>query len=198
MQNSVLIIDYGSQVTELIARKIRELNIYSELKNPDITLEEITHLSPKAIILSGGPYSVYEEGAPQIDQKIFDLGIPILGICYGQQLICHTLGGRVEKSSTREFGKAVSPVGTAPVRGRGINEPGGGIFRQCHRFPGNRVGQTEDYQVRAVDKLLFHPGILALVSGNLKQFDVLAPFDPVCYLQSSGAFLSVYEYLIHG
>ena len=107
MKNSVLIIDYGSQVTELIARKIRELNIYSELKNPDITLEEITHLAPKAIILSGGPYSVYEEGAPQIDQKIFDLGIPILGICYGQQLICHTLGGKVEKSSTREFGKAV-------------------------------------------------------------------------------------------
>ncbi len=106
MQNSVLIIDYGSQVTELIARKIRELNIYSELKNPDITLDEIRHIGPSAIILSGGPYSVYEKDAPQIDKEIFDLGIPILGICYGQQLICHTLGGKVEKSSTREFGQA--------------------------------------------------------------------------------------------
>lgn len=104
--DTVLIIDFGSQVTQLIARRVRELNVYSEVKNPDITLSEIKKLAPKAIILSGGPASVYEKNAPTIDKKIFELGVPILGICYGQQLICHLLGGKVGKASDREFGKA--------------------------------------------------------------------------------------------
>lgn len=102
----VLIIDFGSQVTQLIARRIRELNVYSEIKNPGITLNEIKKINPKAIIFSGGPESVYEKDAPTIDQEIFNFGIPILGICYGEQLICHLLGGKVGKASEREFGKA--------------------------------------------------------------------------------------------
>jgi GMP synthase (glutamine-hydrolysing) len=104
--NSVLIIDFGSQVTQLIARRIREFGIYSEVKNPDIKISEIQKINPKAIIFSGGPSSVYEKGAPTIDKKIFDLGLPIMGICYGEQLICHLLGGKVGKSFEREFGKA--------------------------------------------------------------------------------------------
>lgn len=106
MSNSVLIIDFGSQVTQLIARRIREFGVFCEVKNPDIKLEEIKKIAPKAIIFSGGPASVYEKGAPTIDKKIFDLGLPILGICYGEQLICHLLGGKVGKSFEREFGKA--------------------------------------------------------------------------------------------
>jgi GMP synthase (glutamine-hydrolysing) len=106
MLDTVLIIDFGSQVTQLIARRIRELGIYSEVKNPDFPLEEIKNLNPKAIILSGGPSSVYEKDAPTIDKKIFELGVPVLGICYGEQLICHLLGGKVGKSFEREFGKA--------------------------------------------------------------------------------------------
>ncbi len=106
MQNLVLIIDFGSQVTQLIARRIREFGVYCEVKNPDITLDEIKKIAPRAIIFSGGPSSVYEKGAPTIDKKIFELGAPILGICYGEQLICHLLGGKVEGSSEREFGKA--------------------------------------------------------------------------------------------
>ncbi len=106
MTNSVLIIDFGSQVTQLIARRIRELGIFCEVKNPDFKLEEIKKMAPKAIIFSGGPSSVYEKDAPTIDKKIFDLKIPILGICYGEQLICHLLGGKVGKSFEREFGKA--------------------------------------------------------------------------------------------
>jgi len=102
----VLIIDFGSQVTQLIARRIRELNVYSEVKNSGITLEEIKKINPKAIIFSGGPESVYEKDAPTIDKGVFDLGIPILGICYGQQLICNSLEGKVESSTNREFGKA--------------------------------------------------------------------------------------------
>lgn len=106
MSNTVLIIDFGSQVTQLIARRIREFGIYSEVKNPDIKISEIQKINPKAIIFSGGPSSVYEKGAPTIDKKIFDLGLPIMGICYGEQLICHLLGGKVGKSFEREFGKA--------------------------------------------------------------------------------------------
>jgi GMP synthase (glutamine-hydrolysing) len=106
MSNSVLIIDFGSQVTQLIARRVREFGVYSEIKNPDLTLDGIKKLEPQAIIFSGGPASVYEQNAPTIDPKIFDLGIPILGICYGQQLICHLLGGKVGKAAEREFGKA--------------------------------------------------------------------------------------------
>lgn len=105
--NSVLIIDFGSQVTELIARRVRELSVFSIVKNCDITLEDIKKISPKAIIFSGGPNSVNENFSPEIDKKIFDLNIPILGICYGQQLIAKLLGGKVESADDREFGKAV-------------------------------------------------------------------------------------------
>ena len=106
----ILIIDFGSQVTQLIARRTREFNVYCEIKNPDISLEEIKALNPKALILSGGPESVYAEGAPTIDKGIFDLNIPILGICYGQQLICHLLGGKVEVSDHRGFGKSMLQI----------------------------------------------------------------------------------------
>ena len=102
----ILIIDFGSQVTQLIARRIRELNVYSEIKNPEISFDEIKKLNPKAIIFSVGPESVYEKNAPTIDKKVFDLEVPILGICYGQQLICHLLGGKVESSVERGFGKS--------------------------------------------------------------------------------------------
>jgi len=104
--NSVLIIDFGSQVTQLIARRIREFGVFCEVKNFNIPLEEIKKNLPRAIIFSGGPSSVYEENAPKISPQIFDLNIPILGICYGEQLICDMLGGKVEKSFEREFGKA--------------------------------------------------------------------------------------------
>lgn len=106
MSNSVLIIDFGSQVTQLIARRIREFGVFCEVKNPDIKIDEIKKIAPKAIIFSGGPNSVYEKNAPTIDKEVFNLKTPILGICYGQQLICHLLGGKVEASKEREFGKA--------------------------------------------------------------------------------------------
>jgi len=107
VNNSILIIDFGSQVTQLIARRIREFNVFCEVKNPDITLAEIKALKPCGIILSGGPESVYADGAPTVDKGIFEMQVPILGICYGQQLICHLLGGKVGAAADREFGKAM-------------------------------------------------------------------------------------------
>lgn len=103
---TVLVLDFGSQFTQLIARRIRESKVYSEIHPFDLALDRIRAMKPKAIILSGGPQSVYSEGAPHCDRKLFELGIPILGICYGMQLMAHLLGGRVEASAEREYGRA--------------------------------------------------------------------------------------------
>ena len=105
-KNYILIIDFGSQVTQLIARRIREFGVFCEVKNYDIKIESIINNLPAGIIFSGGPASVYESDAPKISQEIFDLNIPIFGICYGEQFICESLGGKVVKSFEREFGKA--------------------------------------------------------------------------------------------
>ncbi|MBI3019596.1 MAG: glutamine-hydrolyzing GMP synthase, partial [Deltaproteobacteria bacterium] len=105
-QDSFLILDFGSQYTQLIARRIRELQVYSEIHPYHYDLSEIKAWNPKGIILSGGPASVLSPKAYTVDPKLFELGIPILGICYGMQLMCHMLGGEVEKADKREFGKA--------------------------------------------------------------------------------------------
>lgn len=102
----ILILDFGSQYTQLIARRIREINVYSEIHPHTLPLEKIKLLNPVGIILSGGPMSVYDDGAPEINEEIFDLGIPILGICYGLQLIANNFGGKIEPAEDREYGKA--------------------------------------------------------------------------------------------
>jgi GMP synthase (glutamine-hydrolysing) len=102
----VPILDFGSQYAQLIARRVREKGVYSELVRPDISADDLKKLHPKGIILSGGPSSVYEPGAPQCDPKIFDLGVPILGICYGMQIGVRVLGGDVKPAKAREYGRA--------------------------------------------------------------------------------------------
>ncbi|HAJ56148.1 MAG TPA: GMP synthase (glutamine-hydrolyzing) [Candidatus Omnitrophica bacterium] len=102
----MLILDFGSQYTQLIARRIRENKVYSTIVPHNISVEQIKKISPKGLILSGGPASVYDDKAPKCDKLIFKLGIPILGICYGQQLIAQFFGGRVKRTREREFGRA--------------------------------------------------------------------------------------------
>ena len=104
----LLIIDFGSQVTQLIARRLRELNIYCEIfPFQKVTVTFLQEYRPKAIIFSGGPASVYEDDAPKPPPEVFDLKVPILGICYGQQIMMHMLGGIVERGhGTAEFGRA--------------------------------------------------------------------------------------------
>lgn len=104
--NMVLVLDFGSQYTQLIARKIRELGVFSEIVPYDFSLARIKKKAPGAIVLSGGPQSVYEEGAPHISAEIFRLDIPVLGICYGLQLMAHLLGGKVAPSKRKEYGFA--------------------------------------------------------------------------------------------
>src|SRR5581483_275649 len=102
----VLILDFGSQYTMLIARRIREQAVYCEIQPCSLGLAEITRKAPRALILSGGPASVFDPGAPTVDPGIFELGVPILGICYGEQLTAHLLGGTVAPATDREYGPA--------------------------------------------------------------------------------------------
>jgi GMP synthase (glutamine-hydrolysing) len=102
----VLVLDFGSQYAQLIARRVREQHVYGEIVRHDISAARVREIAPKGIIFSGGPASVYAEGAPKCDPAIFELGIPVLGICYGMQLMCQASGGRVESHPVREFGRA--------------------------------------------------------------------------------------------
>ncbi|NCW66860.1 MAG: GMP synthase (glutamine-hydrolyzing), partial [Rhodobacteraceae bacterium] len=114
----LLIIDFGSQVTQLIARRLRELNVYCEIHPyQNVTDAFLTEFAPKAIIFSGGPDSVTREGSPRAPEAAFNMGVPILGICYGQQVMMHQLGGRVESGhGTAEFGRAyVTPTGSLNI-----------------------------------------------------------------------------------
>lgn len=101
----VLVVDFGGQYNQLIARRVREHNVYCEIIPYTYSIEKIKEKNPKGIIFTGGPNSVYGEGAPRIDKDIFDLGVPVLGICYGEQLIAYTLGGKVLSPDIREYGK---------------------------------------------------------------------------------------------
>lgn len=113
--DTILILDFGSQFTHLIARRIRELGIYSELYACNTPLKDIP-FKPKGVILSGGPYSVYAPGSPHVDSAVWDLGVPILGICYGLQEISHQIGGKVEQTEKKEYGHAdISIVGNSQL-----------------------------------------------------------------------------------
>jgi len=105
MNELLLVLDFGGQYKELIARAVRELNVYAEVRSGRISVEEVRALSPIGIILTGGPNSVYQDGAPMCDAGIFGLGIPVLGICYGMQMMCHMLGGIVKPCANSEYGR---------------------------------------------------------------------------------------------
>ena len=102
---TVLVVDFGAQYAQLIARRVREARVYSEIVPHTITAQEVARRQPAAIIFSGGPKSVNVEGAPSIDPAVYDLGVPILGICYGAQLISRDLGGSVDKGGRGEYGR---------------------------------------------------------------------------------------------
>ena len=111
IHQTIIVLDFGSQYTQLIARRLRELSVYSEVWPPDTPVERIRARAPRGIILSGGPKSVSEAGAPKCDAAVYDLGVPVLGICYGMQLMTDMLGGRVAPAAHREFGHATVTIG---------------------------------------------------------------------------------------
>jgi len=122
-EDFILVLDFGSQYTQLIARRIRELNIYCEIHPFNISSEKIQVLAPKGIVLSGGPASVYSQDAPLISAEILEMGVPVLGICYGMQLLAHLLGGKVEPSAQREYGFAQVTVTATSKLFEGVFSP---------------------------------------------------------------------------
>ncbi len=108
--DKIIVLDFGSQYSHLICRRIREANVFCEIYPYNLTSEQITKLSPSGIVFSGGPASVYTENSPKPDKKIFELGIPILGICYGHQIIVDNFKGKIKRSNTREYGKAILTI----------------------------------------------------------------------------------------
>jgi len=118
----VLVLDFGAQYVQLIVRRIRELNVYAEIVPSSIDADALRERQPAALVLSGGPASVYEEDAPEFDPAIFELGIPILGICYGCQLMAHVLGGAVQPGDSREFGRQELHVGVPDTLMAGVPE----------------------------------------------------------------------------
>ena len=110
----ILVIDFGGQYNQLIARRVRECGVYCEIVPYTYTLEQIKAKNPKGIIFTGGPNSVYGDDTPKIDPGVFELGVPVLGICYGHQLMTQMLGGRVESADVREYGKTACLLYTSP------------------------------------------------------------------------------------
>ncbi|MDP3387582.1 MAG: glutamine-hydrolyzing GMP synthase [Eubacteriales bacterium] len=118
----ILIVDFGAQYSQLIARRVREAKVYCEIVPYDVSLDRIKEKKPSGIILSGGPASVYEDFAPNTDKGIFDLGIPVLGICYGGQLIAQTYGGKVARASSREFGRILLDIDQNSILFKGFEK----------------------------------------------------------------------------
>lgn len=173
--DKIIILDFGSQYTQLIARRIRECKIYSEIHPYNLSVEKIKSISPKGIILSGGPSSVYDNGAPLCNHKIFEIGIPILGICYGMQLIGQLLGGEVSHFEKREYGNAEIIIERPGSIFRGIKKRGERLRvwmshgDQIRRLPkgfhnlahseNTKIAAIED-PVRRIYGLQFHPEVV--------------------------------------
>ena len=118
----VIVIDFGGQYNQLVARRVRECNVYCEIYSYKTDIKKIKEMNPKGIILTGGPNSCYEDGAPTYTKELFELGIPVLGLCYGAQLMQHILGGKVEKAPVREYGKTEVQVDTTSKLFKGVEE----------------------------------------------------------------------------
>jgi GMP synthase (glutamine-hydrolysing) len=176
--SKIFILDFGSQYTQVIGRRIRELQVYSEIVPFDISAADLAKAKPNGIILSGGPASVYDKGAPQIDPKIFALGVPILGICYGLMLMAHHLGGQVKFTGRREFGAGTLEVTNGSQLFEGLGSqvdvwnshgdevtalPGG--FRVAARTISSPFAAVEDPQ-RRLYGLQFHPEVAHTPRGR--------------------------------
>ena len=174
----ILILDFGSQYTQVIARRIRELQVYSEIVRFDTPATEIAKLKPSGLILSGGPASVYDKGAPHLDPEIFSLGIPVLGICYGLMLMAHYLGGQVVFTGRREYGAGTLHIanGSQLLDGLGPqidvwNSHGDEVtalpkgFRAAGRTESSNFAAVEDPQ-RKLYGLQFHPEVAHTPRGK--------------------------------
>ena len=185
MTEQIVILDFGSQYTQVIARRVRECNVYSQILRYDTPARELAKLKPRGLILSGGPSSVYANDAPLPDRRIFEPGIPILGICYGVQIFAQFLGGRVEQGRKREYGKGTLVVKDSscalfrrlPRKLQVWNSHGDKLTKPPRHF--KPVATTENSEFAAIENrpqkffgLQFHPEVVHTPRGrdNPRQF----------------------------
>lgn len=179
----VLVIDFGGQYNQLVARRVRECNVYCEIYSYKVALEKIKEKKPMGIILTGGPNSCYEEGAPTADEALFKQGIPVLGLCYGDQLMAHVLGGKVERAENREYGKTDICLDTDSKLFEGIeteNTCWMSHFDYISRMPEGfkSIAHTVNCPVAAMENveaglygLQFHPEVLHTPDGTKMLFN---------------------------
>jgi GMP synthase (glutamine-hydrolysing) len=198
----VVVLDYGGQYSQLIARRVRDCGVFSELLPHHVALEEIARRKPRGIILSGGPASVYALGAPPLDLGLLELGVPVLGICYGMQLLVHSLGGRVEQAEVGEFGRSELHVAEAGVLLQGmpreqtcwmshrdtVYEPPPG-FTALASSTGSPVAAVEDAE-RSIYGIQFHPEVVHTPYGQ----EILTRFlTEVCGCEPTWSAASIVE-----
>ena len=198
----IVVIDYGGQYSQLIARRVRDCGVFSELLGHDVALEEVARRKPRGIILSGGPASVYAEGAPRLDRGLLELGVPVMGICYGMQLLMHELGGRVEQAEVGEFGRSDLHVSEPGVLLRGmpreqtcwmshrdtVYEPPPG-FTALASSSASPVAAVED-PGRRIYGIQFHPEVVHTPYGQ----EILTRFlTEVCDCKQTWSAASIVE-----
>ena len=177
-REKVIVIDFGGQYNQLVARRVRECNVYCEIYSYKTDIEKIKGMNPKGIILTGGPNSCYEEGAPTYTKELFELGIPVLGLCYGAQLMMHVMGGRVEKAPVREYGKTEVFVDTTSALFQNVSPTTicwmSHFDYISHVAPGFKISAyTADCPVATAEKtedklyaIQFHPEVLHTQEGT--------------------------------
>ncbi|MEC2346769.1 glutamine-hydrolyzing GMP synthase [Paenibacillus barengoltzii] len=161
----IVVLDFGGQYNQLIARRIRDLGVYSELLPYNTPVERLREMAPKGIVFSGGPSSVYAEDAPHIDPAVYDIGVPIFGICYGMQLMAHQLGGKVERAAKREYGKADVDFAEHSALTRGLDSK-----QTVWMSHGDHVTQLPDGFV--VDASTEHAPIAGFANPDRKMYGV--------------------------
>ncbi len=198
----IVVLDYGGQYSQLIARRVRDCGVFSELLPHHVSLEEVARRRPRGIILSGGPASVYADGAPPLDLGLLELGVPVMGICYGMQLLVHTLGGRVEQAEIGEFGRSELHVSDPGVLLKGLPreqtcwmshrdtvfEPPPG-FTALAASSGSPVAAVED-SARGIYGIQFHPEVVHTPYGE----EILTRFlTEVCGCEPNWSAASIVE-----
>ncbi len=198
----ILVLDYGGQYSQLIARRVRDCGVFSELLPHHVGLEEVAKRKPRGIILSGGPASVYEPGAPRLERGLLELGVPVLGICYGMQLLVHELGGRVEQAEVGEFGRSDLSISEPGVLLKGmpreqtcwmshrdtVFEPPPG-FTALASSSVSPVAAVEDVQ-RAIYGIQFHPEVVHTPYGQ----EILTRFlTEICGCERTWSAASIAE-----
>jgi GMP synthase (glutamine-hydrolysing) len=202
VEQEIVVLDYGGQYSQLIARRVRDCGVFSELLPHHVSIDEVAARKPRGIILSGGPASVYAPGAPTLDQRLLELGVPVMGICYGMQLLVHTLGGRVEEAEVGEFGRSELNVTEPGVLLAGlpreqtcwmshrdtVYEPPPG-FTALASSTGSPVAAVQDL-ARGIYGIQFHPEVVHTPYGQ----EILTRFlTEVCGCEPNWSAASIVE-----